>query len=101
MVLHDYIEAGAKEVGSVMQLAKQIGMIPDLLYKAKSHKRGLPSHACIALAAIVGTDPICIIAASELVTEKHQERIAMWQQFTDKEWRRGWDSNPRMPCDIA
>ena len=42
--------------------------------KMKQHKRGLPDPMCIKLAHLIGADPLHVIAASNLVTEKNSGR---------------------------
>jgi hypothetical protein len=46
--------------------------------EAKNGKRGLPVYACVALAKLLEVPPMEIIAASELVTAKTEERRALF-----------------------
>lgn len=43
--------------------------------------RGLPVYACIELARLIEVDPMEVIAASELVTEKNEKRKAIFLPF--------------------
>jgi hypothetical protein len=49
--------------------------------EAKNGKRGLPVYACVALAKLLEVPPMEIIAASELVTAKTEERRALFLPF--------------------
>ena len=81
MELRNYIEAGIEKCGSVISLAKQLGQHETTITNAKAHRRGLPNYACVVLADLIGVERIEVIAASELVTEKHEERRAVWLPF--------------------
>jgi len=80
MNLRDYIEAGIKQKGTGRALADALQIGSNELSDAKGHRRGLPNHACVKLAAIIKADPITIIAASELATERKEEKRAFWMQ---------------------
>lgn len=81
MEMRDYIEAGIRKFGTATQLAKELGMNANQVRDAKAHRCGLPVYACIRLADLIGVDPMEVIAASELVTEKHEDRIAVFRPF--------------------
>lgn len=81
MELRDYIEAGVKAAGTGRKLAEWLGIAANELTDAKGHRRGLPNHACVKLAKIVGVDPLAIIGASELVTEKKEEKREFWSHL--------------------
>ena len=48
---------------------------------ARNLKRGLPVYACVKLADLFHVTPMEIIAASELVTAKTEERRALFLPF--------------------
>jgi hypothetical protein len=83
MKLHEFIELGVKTTGSGAELSRRLDMLYNNFQSAKAEKRGLPSHACVKLAEIIGADPMEVIAASELVTEKKPERQALWRKVLD------------------
>ncbi len=81
MQLRDYIEAGLKIAGSRETLAETIGITADNLSSAKTHKRGLPNHAAIKLATLLKANPLEVIVASELATEKKPEKREFWSHL--------------------
>lgn len=81
MELREMIEAATKLVENQKLIAKVIGVAPNSLTDAKAGRRGLPASACIKLAKILEIDPIAVIAASELVTEKNAEKRALFAPF--------------------
>lgn len=81
MELRDMIETAAKSAGNQSNLAKVIGVHPDVLTAAKANRRGLPEVACGKLAEILGIDRWTVIAASALVTEKNPEKRAYLAPF--------------------
>ncbi|MDR0672617.1 MAG: hypothetical protein LBF93_02935 [Zoogloeaceae bacterium] len=85
MKLRDYIEEGTKKTGNQKELAFYLGLPAQNLTNAKAHNRGLPNDACVKLAQLLNIEPIEIIAASELTTEKKPERRDFWLQYTSAE----------------
>ncbi|MDD3482985.1 hypothetical protein [Azovibrio restrictus] len=85
MELSDYIEMGIRKTESktVKELAELIGMKRENLSAAKRHKSGIAPYAATKLAQIVGVEPLEVIAASELVTEKNDERRKFWSPFVE------------------
>jgi len=81
MILRDYIEAGLKLKGTGRALAESLGIGSNELSDAKAHRRGLPNHACVKLATLIGTEPLTIIAASELATEKKDDKREFWSHL--------------------
>lgn len=81
MEFREYLLLGEKAAGGRPELAKLLEQQPNALTDAKGSRRGLPVYACIKLADLLGIDPMEIIAASELVTEKHEDRIAVFRPF--------------------
>lgn len=81
MQLRDMIDAAGKKIGNQTDLAKVLGVPRNNLYDAKAGRRGLPAMACGKLAEILGIDRWTVIAASELVTEKNEEKRAYFSPF--------------------
>jgi plasmid maintenance system antidote protein VapI len=81
MELRDYIDEGTNIIGSQKGLAEAIGQYPSTLRRVRVNRKGLPIDACIKLAKIIDADPLEVIAASELVTEKKPEKRAFWAPF--------------------
>jgi len=74
MQLKEYIEMGERAAGSQVKLASYLEQNDSNMRKMKQDKRGLPDPMCIKLAHLVGVDPLHVIAASNLVTEKSTSR---------------------------
>jgi hypothetical protein len=85
MELRDYITAGIERIGSGKELAKTLGISANSVSDAKNHRHGIPAVSCVILAEIVGAEPVSVIAASELVTEKREEKRAVWLPFVTAE----------------
>ena len=83
MQLHEIIENGAKKANSVAELARIIGVTREAASAAKSHKRPLPTDAAVKLAQYLEIDPLAVIAANELATEKKEEKRAFWHPFVE------------------
>ena len=84
MELKEYIvkaekQHGRKELTKALELAH-----PNNLTDAKAQRRGLPNYACVILARLLGINPIEVVAANELVTEKRQERREIWQSIMNE-----------------
>jgi len=94
MDLRDLIEQGNRAAGTQVLLADAIGVSSMMITNAKAGRAGLPGFACVRLAKLIGAEPMAVIAASELNTEKKEERRAEWLPFVQNEWRRGCITNP-------
>lgn len=81
MELRHYIEKGLLEKEDRKGLADYLGLHPNEITNAKAHQRGIPVFACIKLARLIAADPLAVIAASELVTERKAERKEFWLSF--------------------
>lgn len=81
MQLRQMIEAGSIKAGSQAALAKVIGVTNNGLTDAKAGRRGLPAEACGKLADLIGVDRWTVLAASNLITEKNEEKRAYWAPF--------------------
>jgi ribosome-binding protein aMBF1 (putative translation factor) len=79
MIFKELIEKAEKAAGSQKELALKIGQTPSALRSAKCGNIGLPIYACIMIADLIEIDRIEVIKASELVTEKKEERRQFWQ----------------------
>lgn len=74
-----YIEMGEKKAGKQIELAKLLNVRDTALRLAKSGKKGLPDAICIKLADYIEVNPLQVIAASNLVTEKDEERRKIFE----------------------
>ena len=81
MKLKELIERAEKASGSQKALALQIGQSPSNIRNAKAGIKGLPDYACVMIAEIIGEEPITVIAASNLATEKNEDRRKVWHPF--------------------
>ena len=79
MKMKTYIEMGEKKAGKQIELAKILNIRDTALRLAKSGKKGLPDAICIKLADYIEVDRIEVIAASNLVTEKDEERRKIFE----------------------
>lgn len=81
MDLRELIEAGSRKAGEQKALAALLKIGTTDIANAKAGRRGLPAPACFMLADYLGIDPATVIAASELVTEKNEERRKIFYPF--------------------
>ncbi|MDP3662068.1 MAG: hypothetical protein U1D41_10135 [Nitrosomonas sp.] len=79
MEMKNYIELGEKKAGSQIKLAEYLGQYDSGLRAVKAGKKGLPDAVCIKLADYIGVDRLEVIAASNLVTEKDEERRKIFE----------------------
>ena len=79
--MKNFLEAGEREAGSQKQLALILGVSTSNICDVKRGQRGLPTTACIRLAELIGADPMEVISASELVTEKNEEKISILRRY--------------------
>lgn len=77
----DYVKAGSEKMGSLAALARHLNQSEGALRNARKHIQGLPVYACVSLAKLLNVPPMEIIAASELVTAKTEERRALFLPF--------------------
>lgn len=80
MELKQLIERAEKIAGTQIALGEMIGQNPSTIRSAKAGIQGLPAYACVLIADLIGEDEIVVIAASELTTEKHASRRAIWEK---------------------
>ena len=81
MELKTLIERAEKAAGSQKALGLMVGQAPSTLRAAKAGLQGLPDHVCVRLAELIGEEPMTVIAASKLVTEKKEEVRKIWRPF--------------------
>ena len=74
-----YIEEGAKKAGNNKALSRILNQSESILSDVKAGKKGLNDAACIRLADLIGVNPLYVIAASNLVTEKDEEKIKIFK----------------------
>lgn len=84
MNLKEIIEKAEVHAGGQKALSLKIGMGASNIRNAKAGQCGLPIHVCIMIADMIEMDRIEVIKASELVTEKKEERRNFWQSLTAK-----------------
>jgi hypothetical protein len=83
MELRDYIEKALQAPMTGRELASHLGIGANELTDAKGGRRGLPNHACVKLAKLIKEEPLEIIAASELATEKRPEKQEFWRRILE------------------
>ncbi len=74
MDLRAYIARAEKITQSSQSLAELIGVRPQELSSAKKGARGLPTVACGKLADLIGESHWTVQCASEVLTEKDEEK---------------------------
>ena len=79
MKMKTYIEMGEKKAGKQIELARLLGIRDTTLRLAKSGKMGLPDAICLKLADYIEVNRLEVIAASNLVTEKDEERRKLFE----------------------
>ena len=79
MKMKELIEAAEKKAGKQVELARILGIRESYLRQAKLGKSGLPDAICIKPADYLETDRLEVIAASNLVTEKDEERRKVFE----------------------
>ena len=79
MEMKKYLELGEEKAGKQIELAKILGIQDSYIRIVKSGRRGLPADVCIKLADYIGVDRLEVIAASNLVTEKDEEKRKIFE----------------------
>jgi plasmid maintenance system antidote protein VapI len=74
-----YIEIAEKKAGTQIKLAEILNVSDAYIRNAKKGRSGLPDAICIKLADYIGVDRLEVIAASNLVTEKDEERRKIFE----------------------
>lgn len=79
MEMKNYIEKAEKKAGMQIELAKLLNISSNNIRSIKAGKRGMPVDACIILANYIEEDPLKVIAASNLVTEKDERKRKIFE----------------------
>lgn len=79
MDIREYIEKGTTKAGTLTALGRMLGLSQQNMTNAKAHQRSMPLDACVKLANYIGEEPLRVIAANELATEKKEEKRNYWQ----------------------
>lgn len=79
MDMKNYIEIAEKKAGKQIELARILGISDAYVRAAKRGARGLPVDICILLADFIKEDPLKVIAASNLVTEKDEKKRRIFE----------------------
>lgn len=79
----DYLDAAKEALGGISDyaLAKRLGVSQPSISILRSGKRQPDNYVACTLAAILGIDPLEIIAAAELAREKDEKKREFWQGF--------------------
>ncbi|GJL73527.1 MAG: hypothetical protein NMNS01_27260 [Nitrosomonas sp.] len=79
MEMKKFIEMGEKKAGKQIELAKHLNIRPSTLRIVKSGRTSLPAAICIELARYIDVDELEVIAASNLIIEKNEERRKIFE----------------------
>ena len=79
-----YIELGEKKAGKQIELAKILGVRDSTIRLVKTGHSRLPDALCIKLADFIEVDRLEVIAASNLMTEKNEERRKIFESCFSK-----------------
>ncbi len=79
MEMKKYIELGEKRAGKQIELAKILGVRDSTIRLVKTGHSRLPDALCIKLADFIEVDRLEVIAASNLMTEKNEERRKIFE----------------------
>lgn len=84
MEMKKYIELGEKKAGKQIELAKILGVRDSTIRLVKTGHSRLPDALCIKLADFIEVDRLEVIAASNLMTEKNEERRKIFESCFSK-----------------
>lgn len=84
MEMKAYIEKAEKKAGKQIELAKKLGISDAYIRMVKTGRRGFSDDICIKLADYIGEDRLEVIAASNLVTEKDEEKRKIFESCFKK-----------------
>ena len=79
MDMKKFLELGEEKAGKQIELAKILGIPDSYIRIVKSGRRGLPADVCIKLADYIEANRLEVIAASNLVTEKDEEKRKIFE----------------------
>lgn len=77
--MKNYLEAAEKKAGSQKKLAEMLGITASYIRMVKANKKGLPEATCIQIADYINENPLKVMLASSLITEKNEERRKILQ----------------------
>lgn len=81
MNMKKYITLAIADIGSQRELSDYLGVSSQQITNAKNGRAGLPIAVCCQIAQIIGMNEMEVISASELITEKNQDRRAILLPF--------------------
>lgn len=84
MKINRFIEMGVEKTGSQKALANALDIDVTVLSAVKAGRRGLSNVVCIKLADLIKVERIEVIAASDLVTEKDEEKRKVFESCFTK-----------------
>ncbi|PXX07431.1 hypothetical protein C8R27_1527 [Nitrosomonas ureae] len=84
MEMKKYIELGEKKAGKQVELARILGVRDSTIRLVKTGHSRLPDALCIKLADYIEVDRLEVIAASNLMTEKNEERRKIFESCFTK-----------------
>jgi len=84
MKMNEYLEKGREKAGSQMKLANILGISDRYIRLVRDGERSLAADICIKLADYINEDRLEVIAASNLVTEKDQEKRKIFESCFTK-----------------
>ena len=79
-----YIEIGEKKAGKQIELANYLNIQSSTLRLVKQGKKSLTTAMCIKLARYIEEDELEVIAASNLIIEKDEERRKIFESCFKK-----------------
>jgi DNA-binding XRE family transcriptional regulator len=84
MKMREFIETGEKKAGTQKKLAEILNTRYTTLGLVKNGKKSLTTAICIKLARYIKVDELEVIAASNLIIEKDEERRKIFESCLKK-----------------
>lgn len=84
MKMNEYLEKAQEKAGSQIKLAKYLGISDRYIRLVRDGERSLADDVCIKLADYINEDRLEVIAASNLVTEKNEEKRKIFESCFKK-----------------
>ena len=84
MKMNEYLEKAQRKAGSQIKLAKILGISDRYIRLVRDGERSLADDICIKLADYIKEDRLEVIAASNLVTEKGEEKRKIFESCFQK-----------------
>lgn len=84
MEMNKFIEKAEKKAGKQIELARILGISDAYIRMVKTGRRGFSDDICIKLADYIEEDRLEVIAASNLVTEKDEEKRKVFESCLKK-----------------